>query len=365
MGCIVNKEAVDNTKNPKNTQSNNANQNPSTSQQQHPASNNTTASGAHNNKETSVAPPNERSSPTGTGSIGGAASPINSGVHAHGPPADIGPYVNEIYYESTTTPDEVKACFTIFLKGYDKAAGVRDIPEVCFLRKPGYADRTEITARYHFKNVVSLFEKYQQHSIAEGGPKEAGKFHVGGFIPLAEDLGIDLHTDTLSLLVLSHIFKCKGSWEMSLDEFVQGMNTAKSYTITSLKDHIAKNVIYYTSTAQCPTTSEAFRNFYKFVFYYNRQANARYVETSVAVSLWKPILTGRWDDADAWCKYLSDEATNVRYKTISPDQWMQLLEYVVVLEGRSANDVPHDATQAWPCVIDDYVEWVKGGTKAK
>jgi hypothetical protein len=253
-----------------------------------------------------------------------------------------------------------KTLFPAFTKVYDKAVGSQE-PSITssHILRTMYNDKPEAWMRYHYKSVVNLFQKYREYSVVNGAPDDSTRFHAGGFVPLSEDLSIDLTTDNLSLFVLCHQFKCKASWEVSLEEWVMGMGAANCYSITTLREYVIRWLNVLTSPTTTPTTSEPFKAFYRFVFFYNREANARYVDTAVAVPIWKPLLTGRWDDAELWCKYLT-EPSNVRYRTISPDQWLQLLEFVISLHGRSAVVVQHDAMQAWPCVIDDYVEWARG-----
>jgi len=265
------------------------------------------------------------------------------------------------YVETGDTPPYIRKLWLSFHSQYDRNAASQPQNELGpdhILRSHPYSQKTEAWARYHFLVMTKMFEKYRSQSVCSGAPDDPTRFHAGGFVPLAEDLGIDLANDNITLFVVCYQFKCQHSWEMSLDEWVLGMATAKCFTITALKMYVTKWSEKLTNPHASPTSSEEFRHFYRFVFHYNRESNARYVETSAAVPFWQPLLKGRWDDADLWCAYLLDES-NTRYNTISPDQWQQLLEFVIFHKGKSVCATVHDPMQAWPCLIDDYVEWAQ------
>jgi len=45
------------------------------------------------------------------------------------------------------------------------------------------------------------------------------------------------------------------------------------------------------------------------------------------------------------------------YKAINADQWTSLFEFIVTIKDDFSN---YDENAAWPCIMDDYVQWLNG-----
>ncbi|GAA6057690.1 hypothetical protein JCM3770_003846 [Rhodotorula araucariae] len=106
----------------------------------------------------------------------------------------------------------------------------------------------------------------------------------------------------------------------------------------------------YTVGAQSP----AFRQFYAFLLPFFRAEGAKTLPADAAKAMWSVVLAPRYELGKAFVEFAEEQGDN--FKAVSTDLWTQLLDFCESVEpdltGWSEDD-------AWPSVIDAFVEWKK------
>ena len=71
----------------------------------------------------------------------------------------------------------------------------------------------------------------------------------------------------------------------------------------------------------------------------------------LAIPLWRIVLVPQFSRAAKWCAFL--EATDQQH-AISKDTWYLVLDFFVQNKNNLDN---YDSSEAWPVLIDEFVEW--------
>ena len=100
------------------------------------------------------------------------------------------------------------------------------------------------------------------------------------------------------------------------------------------------------------------RTVYLFAFGFSLdEPGQRVLQCEVAVAMWRLLFGSHsWPLAGRWCDFVEGE-----YKrAVSKDAWAQLLDFVETIDPDLSNydDDGSGGGSAWPCMIDDFVEWV-------
>lgn len=94
-----------------------------------------------------------------------------------------------------------------------------------------------------------------------------------------------------------------------------------------------------------------FKPIYLFAFDYNRNPDQKSFANEDAVAAWKLLLTGRYGHVDKWCSFIETEYK----KAIARDTWVQFFDFAMDI---GTNLAAYNDSDAWPVIIDDYVEYL-------
>eukprot|EP00892_Ulva_mutabilis_P012621 jgi/Ulvmu1/9731/UM055_0071.1 len=196
-----------------------------------------------------------------------------------------------------------------------------------------------ITAQQDSKSEV-LFAKYKSADA------EDDVVDVEGVMKLIQDLQIE-STDK-ALIAFAHACNAANMGEFSRDEFCRGCD---ALGITSLQ----------TFSARLPSlrgrieSPEAFEAIYKFTFGWACPQGKKFLDQDSAIAMWQLLFTGRqaWAFADQWYQFLQEN----HGRPINSDTWTLLLQFKKM---NSQDMSSYDESQAWPVLIDDFVEFVNG-----
>ena len=95
----------------------------------------------------------------------------------------------------------------------------------------------------------------------------------------------------------------------------------------------------------------SFKQFYQFLFRYVKEEGSRNLSVEEATMLWELSLSNRFKKLNEWLEFIKKEN-----KPITKDLWNQFLFFVRTVKDDFSDYDPDDA---WPLMIDDFVESMK------
>lgn len=199
------------------------------------------------------------------------------------------------------------------------------------------------------RNLASLFDKYKQIGVQEGADADVDAIQGQGLIAFAEDLGVD--PEDIVMLVLLWKLGSSAQFQLSRSEFTEGLATMGL-------DHIEKIKARLPALRQELHDSSTFKNFYDFVFEYNKEEGQKSMACEVAIASWKMLLNGKFKHLDLWCQFVLEHYK----KAISRDTWQQFYDFQRSINKDFSN---YDPDGAWPVLIDEFVEWARPKAQSK
>eukprot|EP00658_Telonema_sp_P-2_P057501 TRINITY_DN45957_c0_g1_i1.p1 TRINITY_DN45957_c0_g1~~TRINITY_DN45957_c0_g1_i1.p1 ORF type:complete len:173 (-),score=58.53 TRINITY_DN45957_c0_g1_i1:346-864(-) len=169
---------------------------------------------------------------------------------------------------------------------------------------------------------------------------------------IRDSLGID-ETGVESL----HLMYMINAEEMQIskEQFEGGLAGIKCDSVAKMRPHLRHfPMVFRADAAQ-------FKDFYCFVFRHLREGNKKFVDVAMALEMWPLVLSG--DDLPLlprFLEFVAEFMANGEVKSITQDQWSTLLDFL----GQVDSDLEgYDPAAAWPCLLDDFVEWLQAKQK--
>ena len=96
----------------------------------------------------------------------------------------------------------------------------------------------------------------------------------------------------------------------------------------------------------------------KFCFQFNRQGTHKTLDKELVVELLPLVVQDRIgkERVTTFCKFLS-QSEDIAYKNITLDQWMSFYDFS--MENPDDLSGYDEDESAWPCMIDDYVDFME------
>ncbi|KAI4344249.1 hypothetical protein L6164_011496 [Bauhinia variegata] len=187
--------------------------------------------------------------------------------------------------------------------------------------------------------IDQLFESYANKSL--------GLIDPDGIVALCSDVHVD-YTD-VRMLIFAWKMEAEKQGYFSKDEWRSGLKSLGADTLTKLRKAIAgleKEVIM----------PESFENFYSYAFRYClTEEKQRSMDIETVCELMKVVLRSQFPtQVDLLIEYLKIQKD---YKALTKDQWINFYRFFKEVSFHDLGN--YDSSQAWPVILDSFVEWLK------
>ncbi|KAK9130490.1 hypothetical protein Sjap_010977 [Stephania japonica] len=197
------------------------------------------------------------------------------------------------------------------------------------------------------KAVAKELERIDQlffNSYANG---DSGMIEPDGIEVLCSDLGVD-YTD-IKILMLAWKMKAEKQGYFTLEEWRRGLKALRADTITKLKKALPE----LEKEVRRP---QVFLDFYSFSFQYClTEEKQKSIDIESICELLELVLGSQFrPQVDSLIEYLKVQND---YKVINMDQWLSFLRFCLEISFPDLGN--YDADQAWPLILDYFVEWMR------
>ena len=187
--------------------------------------------------------------------------------------------------------------------------------------------------------IGEWFDRYKDVDV----PGEKEKM-TDGIMQFCADLGID--AEDVVVLVISWTMKAEEMCVYTRDEFDRGMRELGVDSPEKLKERLD-------GMRAMLAAPESFKEIYAYTFEYAKETGKKVMPKDIAVAMWRIVLgDGRFKYLDQWCSFVEAQAI----KFVNRDTWKMALEFATTT-AESLDDYDEDG--AWPCIIDDFVDFLK------
>jgi len=188
--------------------------------------------------------------------------------------------------------------------------------------------------------VNAIFDRFKSEDDPE-------TMDFDGIAELGEAMGIDPAAD-LSILVLAWLTEAATPMMITRGEFLKGMQKLECDRVEDLQPKLA---------AADPRLLDhrGFRSFYRFVFMFQREGRRKTIEKDLVKAMLEQVLSSA--HLPQFLEFLDVSKED----QITIDQWNSFYEFQAKIDVDMGN---FDEADAWPVLLDEYAEWVKGGKAA-
>ncbi|KAH7285511.1 hypothetical protein KP509_33G031400 [Ceratopteris richardii] len=165
-----------------------------------------------------------------------------------------------------------------------------------------------------------------------------------GIEQLCRDLGVE-PTD-IKILLLAWKLQAARQGYFSLEEWRRGLKAMRVDTVDKLRKALPSLQLEVANI-------DVFRSFYTFAFQYClTEPRQRTLDVETACQMLELVL-GDQPHVSSFITFLQEQK---EYKVLTLDQWTGYLRFCEEINPDFSN---YDENQAWPLLLDNYVEWAK------
>ncbi|KAF2070063.1 hypothetical protein CYY_008620 [Polysphondylium violaceum] len=203
-------------------------------------------------------------------------------------------------------------------------------------KRKNIEDKEEPSLKKPFTQAESLFNNYKDEVECIG---------PDGVVNFCKDLGFDC--DSIHILILAWKMGASKQGYFTKGEFLKGFESLGCYDLTTLKQQLLS------LSDKLKNDSPKFSELYKFSFAFASEVDSKKsIDIQAASSMLQLILP----DGPHTVNFVEFLRTQQQYKSINRDQWLCFLEFSKTVKSDLSN---YDESEAWPLLIDEFVEHVK------
>lgn len=199
------------------------------------------------------------------------------------------------------------------------------------------AGQYRAVSKINTKTVEKIFDKYKD--------ADDDKVLAEGVSQFCDDLDVD--PEDVVMVVISYKMRAEYMCEFTKEEFVSGFVEMGVDSMAKLKEKLP-------SLRNSLKDFRTFKEVYVFAFGWSRDKGQKSVSLEVAMAMWRLLFSpsAEWPLIDLFLEYVGSNYKNA----VSKDTWTQLLNFMKTINADLGN---YDEEGAWPCLIDDFVEWAR------
>lgn len=158
---------------------------------------------------------------------------------------------------------------------------------------------------------------------------------------------LKVNADDFAILLFAWKCDAQQMCRFSRDEFLIGMRRLKVESLKQLHARLPELV------REVDTHPEQFKEMYRFAYRFalDSEIGQRILSTEMAVQLWKVVFARR--EIPFLERWLSFVTKQVGLRGIPKDTWIMFLHFVDTVQPNFSD---YSAEEAWPSLIDDFVE---------
>ncbi|CAM9602689.1 unnamed protein product [Scytosiphon promiscuus] len=198
------------------------------------------------------------------------------------------------------------------------------------------------------RKLDSWFQRYAD-------PDEKDSILDDGIQQFYTELGVD--TQDLVVLIISWKMEAEEMCVYSREEWQRGMSTMGVSTTRQLRQK-ARGQLDALRREVADKRSSTFREFYMFCFNYAKERAKKSIELDVCLSVWELVLSG---PEFPLLQDFSEFLRGAKVPVVTKDMWAQTLAFFCQVEADLSN---FDESDAWPIVVDEFVEMKMAQKKA-
>jgi hypothetical protein len=162
-------------------------------------------------------------------------------------------------------------------------------------------------------------------------------------------LGIDASADIRALVIAYKLGSKSQPGKITRAEFMEGARLMQVSSVDQIQAKLPSFDPGFMDRSE-------FRDFYRFVFQFNREGTHKTIEKALIMALLPIVLdTNRAPHLDYFMQFLESQG-DLR---ITLDQWESFLQFNQAIRLDLTN---WEDGGAWPLLFDDYIEWRRKNT---